>query len=62
MLRSLTLMLSSHVSTLAFIGGLNYMGYDPYFSVNALLAGIFIGATTLVSFSVAKSIKEDINA
>lgn len=62
MLRSFILFLSGFATMLALQGGLTYIDLEPYISINSLIAGVFIGVISFLSFSVAQSIKEDINA
>lgn len=61
MIRSIALIFVGFLINALLIGGLEWAGYDPYFSVNSLLAGFAIGLLICAGITISYSIQEDIH-
>ena len=61
MIRSFTLILPGQLQVLMLIAGLNWAGYTINLSFNAILAGIFVGASLALAISIIGSIGTDLS-
>lgn len=61
MIRSIALIFVGFLINTLLIGGLEWAGYEPYFSVNSLIAGIAIGLLTCAGITISYSIQEDLH-
>jgi uncharacterized membrane-anchored protein YitT (DUF2179 family) len=61
MIRSFTLILLGQLQVLMLIAGLNWAGYTINLSFNAILAGIFVGASLALAISIIGSIGTDLS-
>ena len=61
MIRSIALIFVGFLINTLLIGGLEWAGYEPYFSVNSLIAGIAIGLLTCAGITICYSIHKDIH-
>ena len=61
MIRSFTLILLGQLQVLMLIAGLNWAGYSTNISFNAILAGIFVGASLALAISIIGSIGTDLS-
>ena len=61
MIRSFTLIVLGQLQVIMLIAGLNWAGYTVNLSFNAILAGIFVGASLALAISIIGSIGTDLS-
>ena len=61
MIRSFTLIVLGQLQVIMLIAGLNWAGYTINLSFNAILAGIFVGASLALAISIIGSIGTDLS-